>query len=91
MQRADFAEVVRLGDEAREMGIHPVDWVEWMPFLEAYAYLGELGKAGAILPILKSSQFIPHQVCEFLEGEPQLELTDAQLEGQRYLMNELCS
>ncbi len=44
-QYDDWEEVVRLGDEANTLGYHPVDAFEWLPFIEAYAYTGDVAYA----------------------------------------------
>jgi len=44
-QLEDWAEVMSLGDEAEEQGLHPGDANEWIPFIQGYAVMGEWDKA----------------------------------------------
>ncbi|MCP4143070.1 MAG: hypothetical protein GY755_22755 [Chloroflexi bacterium] len=44
-QKRDWEEVAHLGDEAEAQGYYPVDAFEWLPFIEAYAYMGSLERA----------------------------------------------
>ncbi len=40
-QQGGWEEVARLGDEAQKLNFNPDDQIEWMPFLQAYAFLGK--------------------------------------------------
>jgi hypothetical protein len=40
VQQGDWQKAVDLGNEALDLGLHPIDRVEWMPFLQANAVLG---------------------------------------------------
>jgi hypothetical protein len=44
-QAGDWERVARLGDEAVIHGYAPRDPFEWLPFIEAYAFTGDLNKA----------------------------------------------
>jgi hypothetical protein len=39
LQKQDWAAIETLGEEAASQGLHPVEALEWMPFLQAYAML----------------------------------------------------
>jgi len=41
-QLGDWQAVMQLADEAQEMDMHPEDFSEWMPAMEAYATMGEI-------------------------------------------------
>jgi hypothetical protein len=41
LKQGNWNEIARLGGEAQDLGLHPNDQVEWMPFLQAYAFLGD--------------------------------------------------
>ncbi len=41
VQTGDWQKVAELGNEAAKQGLHPEDPVEWIPFLQAYADLGD--------------------------------------------------
>ncbi len=47
-QTGDWAEVVRLGDEAASQHLTPLDVSEWMPFYQGYARLGRMDEANEI-------------------------------------------
>jgi hypothetical protein len=70
-QKADFAvqtinweEAARLGDEALGLGLYPLDPVEWFPFIQAYAMVGDTGKLEMISMQTKLSVSFESQVCE---------------------------
>jgi hypothetical protein len=44
-QNKDWAEINRLGDQAKQQGFAPVDQQEWFPFIEGAAYGGKLDAA----------------------------------------------
>ncbi len=88
-QQGDWDEVARLGDEAITQSMHPVDWVEWFPFIQAYAYLGMYEKADRIFPILADIRYLKYQGCQLFSET----LTDdlAQYSaGQTYLQGKFC-
>lgn len=47
-QMGNWEEIVMLGEEALAQGYRPQDAFEWLPFIEAYAYSGDLAKAEQI-------------------------------------------
>lgn len=65
-QQRDWKMVDRLGDEALAAGYYPADRVEWMPFLAAYAVLGEKDKLRHLIPILAEEPFLSDQACRNL-------------------------
>jgi hypothetical protein len=52
-QIGDWAEIARLGDEARQKGFEPANQVEWRPFLEGYIQSGQSDDAAAIAVEIK--------------------------------------
>ncbi len=67
LQMGDWAKVAQLGDEALKLGYHPVDLVEWTPFLQAYAYLGDWQAFKEIVPKIKLPPFVKLQACNTLD------------------------
>jgi hypothetical protein len=72
-QKATFArqirewdEIARLGDEASLLGYSARDISEWMPFLEAYTFTGEIKKARSIAATLKSNPLVRNPICQQL-------------------------
>ena len=68
-QTGDWHEVARLGDEAQGQNLRPIDWVEWMPFVEAYAYTGQAEKVSQLAPILKDDLYLRYQTCHLIEQD----------------------
>ncbi|MCC6146612.1 MAG: hypothetical protein IT308_03495 [Anaerolineaceae bacterium] len=88
-QRGDWNEVVRLGDEARSQNLRASDWIEWLPFLQGYAYTGAYDAANSILPIIREAPYIHFRVCKVLTAEEE-GLPPQYGAGNRYLLQQLC-
>jgi len=56
MQQGDWAEVVRLGDEAFASGPWPSDRVEYAPFIEGYLHVNRIEDARQIASILRAEE-----------------------------------
>lgn len=67
-QRQDWDEVRLLGDEVLTNNLAPVDPIEWMPFLQAYAKLGDFERLEALAPKVVSDPFVSQQACRILGG-----------------------
>ncbi len=67
-QNGDWKLVARLGDQALAAGYYPADRVEWMPFLEAYAVLGQKDKFRHLVPILIEQPFLAAEACRNLSA-----------------------
>ena len=87
-QRGDWEEVVRLGEEADQSGLRPLDWVEWMPFLQAYAYLGETEKVEEIIPIIMEDRSLHIQTCDLLLRDE--EIAPEHIAGHDDLIERMC-
>jgi hypothetical protein len=88
-QRGDWQEVARLGDEAQGQGFRPVDWVEWMPFVEAYAYTGQPEKVSQLAPILMDDPYLRFQTCRLVERDGRDE-AGIFLQGHQLLLETFC-
>jgi hypothetical protein len=82
-QKGDWTEVVRFGDQAQELGLAPVDLVEWMPFLHAYAYQGDVRHLKELAPKVVSDSYMARQVCHSLRDlqnltQPVVDVIDLQ-------------
>ena len=84
-QRGDWAEVARLGDEARSFNFTSVDWVENMPFIQAYANQGEFSKADDFSWVILEKPWLRHQACTDFSRVP---IPFAA--GQKYLVDKFC-
>jgi hypothetical protein len=67
-QRGDWAEVIRLGDQASAQGLAPGDRIEWMPFLQAYAQVGDIDRLTELAPIVKADPYTTREVCSTLRS-----------------------
>jgi hypothetical protein len=88
-QQGHWEEVVQLGNEALAQGKRPLDMVEWFPFVQAYAYLGDYEKVDSIYPIIADDPYLKYQGCELFTKY----LLDYQVqfpEGQQYLKDKFC-
>ncbi len=66
-QRGEWGDVVKLGNEALEKGFLPQDYIEWMPFLQAYARDGNTDRLIEIKRHMrKADPFVFLQVCQSL-------------------------
>jgi hypothetical protein len=67
-QQGDWQLVANLGNEAQKLGLHPNDQVEWMPFLQAYAFLGDQKHVKEISTRIKTESFYRQQACRNLNA-----------------------
>ncbi|RME56329.1 hypothetical protein D6779_10770 [Candidatus Parcubacteria bacterium] len=73
-QKGDWQLVYDLDLEAQQQGLIPHDEIEWMPFLEASAFLGDYKRVTAIASEVASDSFVAQQACRKLQD---MELTDS--------------
>lgn len=66
LQRGDLQEVAELGSLAERTGLAPADSVEWMPFLQAYANLGDERRLADLNARLADDAFQRMQACRTL-------------------------
>ena len=69
-QQGDWEEIARLGHEVEKLGYHPNDQIEWMPFLQAYALLGNQKELKDISTRINTEKFYKKQACEILRTMP---------------------
>jgi hypothetical protein len=67
-QQGDWEEVARLGDEAQKANLTPNDLVEWMPFLQAYAYLGDQQQVKGLSTRINEEPFYRQLACQNLNA-----------------------
>lgn len=65
-QAANWQEVARLGDEVNKLGFSANDPIEWMPFLQAYAYLDNTSRIQEIASFVTSDMNAAQQACLIL-------------------------
>ncbi len=67
-QRGDWNQVAAIEKEIGKLGLHPNDQVEWMPFLQASAYLGNQQDVKAISTRINSEKLYRQEACQNLTG-----------------------
>ena len=67
-QLGDWKQVAAFGEKALAAGFYPNDKIEWLPFLQAYAALGQPEKLRRYVSILGESPFIQQQACRLLQA-----------------------
>ena len=65
-QQGDWKAVAAIDTQAASQGLAPTDLVEWTPFLQAYAYLGQTEKMRQISAHFKNDPFYNQQLCKNL-------------------------
>lgn len=65
-QQGSWEDIVALYKEALQQGHYPNDGVEWLPFLQAYAALGDMDKLREFKPIILADPFLAMQTCRVL-------------------------
>ncbi len=88
-RRGDWDEIIRLGEEAAQLNLQPYDSIEWMPFIEAYAYSGEKDHAQVLAKIVNDNPYYRQQVCEEISSDPYL-MAERYPDGHLLLVNEFC-
>jgi hypothetical protein len=71
-QRRDWEEVARLGREAERLGLHSNDQIELMPFLQAYAVLGDQKQVKGLSTRINTQHYYRQQACTNLTAMPGL-------------------
>ena len=64
-QAGEWEEVFRLGEEAWQKNLRPVDQIEWMPFLQAYALQGHVDRVTDISAAM-TDPWVREQACQIL-------------------------
>jgi uncharacterized membrane protein YhdT len=62
-QRTDWEDVTAIQGEVDRLGLHPNDQIEWMPFLQAQAYLGDLRAVKEIATRINTEKLYRQQAC----------------------------
>ena len=67
-QAGDWEAVLRFYEEAKSLELTPNDQIELMPFLQAFAYLGDTQKVRQISTIVNAEAWYKLQACQVLGG-----------------------
>ena len=65
-QRGDWEQIPDLLEEALDKGYYPEDGLEWMPFLQANAILGDLDKMRSTTKLVITDKFQRLQACDIM-------------------------
>jgi len=65
-QRGEWKQIPDLLNEALKNGNYPNDSLEWMPFLQASAVLGDTGQVRKMAILFKTDKFLQVQACEIM-------------------------
>jgi hypothetical protein len=71
-QQRNWPAVVAIGRDARKQGFSAADPVEWMPFLQAAAIVGDQQEALELAKEVTRDPFLANQACTVLSGMPEL-------------------
>lgn len=76
-QKGDWEAIVSLGNEALQKGEYPTDRVEWFPFLQAYAHLGDEQKIRETAPRINEFPYLKKQACSTLQKMVKLGMVES--------------
>ena len=76
LQLEDWTGIEEIGKQVAQAGLHPEDWVEWTPFLQAYASLGDEALFAGTAHRMNGDPFARVQACRIL--------TDMQKSGHSF-------
>jgi hypothetical protein len=65
-QKADWVAVSKIQSEVTRLDLHPNDQVEWMPFLQSAAMLGDVKQVKRISTLINTEQLYKQQACQNL-------------------------
>jgi hypothetical protein len=71
-QQGDWKSVAELGDQAIGQKLAPFDKIEWMPFIQSYAVLGNTDQLTATGQLLGDDPFVLAQACQILGAMSEL-------------------
>ena len=66
VQTGDWKKVEDLGNESAKQGLHAEDPVEWIPFLQAYANLGEVQSFNGTAHRINGDPYAKNEACQTL-------------------------
>jgi hypothetical protein len=67
-QRQAWDEILALSDEVLNNDLKSGDLIEWMPFLQAYAQVGDIERLQVLAPDIVSDPVVARQACHILSG-----------------------
>ena len=85
-QQGQWDKIVQLGEETISKGLQPVDEMEWLPFYEGYARMGDYDEANRIGAVLRNNKSVSEQFCSLYE--PKLDTLN---ELETYMVTNICT
>ncbi len=67
-QQENWSAIAKIGEETAKLGLHPNDQVEWMPFLQSAAMLGDEQQVKQISTRINTEQLYKQQACQNLKA-----------------------
>jgi hypothetical protein len=83
-QHADWAAIAEIGDEAARLDLRPNDQIEWMPFLQAGAVLGDEKQVRQLATLVNTQKLYKEQACRNLRSMPELDVEMQSLAGELF-------
>jgi hypothetical protein len=71
-QRGEWDQVLEIGGQAFGRGMEPLDLIEWMPFLQAYAKAGNMDRLTELAAIITTDPYISQQSCRIMGSMPDI-------------------
>ena len=62
-QKKDWQRIVDLGDQALSEKLDSDDWIEWIPFIQAYAYMEDYDAANELASLVRYNHYTRQQAC----------------------------
>jgi hypothetical protein len=88
-QKNDWQEVLRLGKEAKILGLNPDDSIEWLPFMEAEAFVGNTETARQYISLLRVNQTQTINICATISKMKSANVQQYP-EGYKFLKSSFC-
>ena len=85
-QRGEWDAVVQIGEQAFSRGFMPADPIEWVPFLQAYAQLGDLDRLQEKSIYIRDASYILWQACDIFRS-----LLNTSSDIQTFVSEDLCA
>ncbi len=91
-QFEDWERIIELANFVENKSLQPTDSIEWMPFLQAYAYQGDFEKAEIILDEIYGTSFYRAQACQIFSDKAKLETEEKNFkDGNEFLQKAFCN
>jgi hypothetical protein len=72
LQEGAWEEVIEIGDEVNQLDLRPNDRIEWTPFLQTYAIVGDEKAFETTTEKIEKSPFVRREVCNDLLNTQEL-------------------